>query len=71
MENKKDAIASYKRNSKIVNALIDIHDGDSALIVVDIVMMLSLVVGKVPSREVGEELCDFTIESAEYMKKSI
>lgn len=60
-----DAIESFERNKIIVNDLIDVHEGDTTLVVTDIVMQMSLLLNTMNNKDAARLLASYAIEGIE------
>ena len=53
---------SFERNKIIVNNLIAVHDGDSSMVVTDVIMLMSLVLNTMKNKDAARLLATFAIE---------
>ena len=61
----KEARESFERNKIIVNDLIAVHQGDSTMVVTDVVMQLSLLLNTLENKDAARLLATYAIEGIE------
>lgn len=61
----KESDESFERNKIIVNDLIDVHEGDSTLVVTDVVMQMSLLLNTMNNKDAARLLASYAIEGIE------
>lgn len=61
----KEAIESFARTKIIVNDLIDVHQGDTTLVVTDVVMQMSLLLNTMKNKDAARLLATYAIEGIE------